>query len=109
MSGSIIDSMQSFALPKQLLGKTSSTAAATKQVEQTAEEKFLDYAKKSPAEKIRDALLKSIGVTEEQFAQMSPEQRKEVEQKISDKIKEAMQKQTEKGESPKGFFTDIKA
>jgi len=109
MSGSIIDSMQSFALPKQLLAKTSPTAAATKQFEQTAEEKFLDYAKKSPAEKIRDALLKSIGVTEEEFAQMSPEQRKEVEQKIADKIKAAMQKQTENGESTKGFFTDIKA
>lgn len=109
MSASIIDSMQSFALPKQLPGKTSSTAAATKQVGPTAEEKFLDYAKKSPAEKIRDALLKSIGVTEQEFAQMSPEQRKEVEQKIADKIKEAMQKQAEKGESTKGFFTDIQA
>ncbi len=106
---SIIDSMQSFILPKQALAKTSSTAAPTKQAEQTAEEKFLDYAKKSPAEKIRDALLKSVGVTEEELKNMTPEQRKEVEQKIADKIKEAMQKQTEKGESPKGFFTDIKA
>lgn len=109
MAGSIIDSMQSFTLPKQLLAKTSSTAAATKQVEQTAEEKFLDYAKKSPAEKIRDALLQSIGVTEEEMKNMTPEQRKDVEQKIADKIKEAMQKQTDKGESTKGFFADIKA
>jgi TPP-dependent pyruvate/acetoin dehydrogenase alpha subunit len=109
MSGSIIDSMQSFTMPKQLLAKTSSTAAATKQTEQTAEQKFLDYAKKSPAEKIRDALLQSIGVTEDELKSMTPEQRKEVEQKIADKIKEAMQKQTDKGESTKGFFADISA
>jgi TPP-dependent pyruvate/acetoin dehydrogenase alpha subunit len=68
-----------------------------------------DYAKKSPAEKIRDALLQSVGVTEDELKNMTPEQRKDVEQKIADKIKEAMQKQTEKGESPKGFFTDITA
>jgi ribosomal protein L7Ae-like RNA K-turn-binding protein len=40
---------------------------------------------------------------------MTPEQRKDVEQKIADKIKEAMQKQTENGGITKGFFTDIKA
>jgi hypothetical protein len=110
MSGSIIASMQSFALPtKSQLAKTSSLLETTKPIEQTAEEKFLDYARKSPAEKIRDALLKSVGVTEDELKNMTPEQRKEVEQKIADKIKEAMQKQTEKGESTKGFFTDITA
>lgn len=109
MSNSIINGMQSFAMPKLQPNKTPSTLDAGKPVEKSAEEKFLDYAKKSPAEKIRDALLKSIGVTEEEFAQMSPEQRKEVEQKIADKIKDAMQKQTSKGESTSGFFTDIKA
>lgn len=109
MSSSIIDSMQSFTLPKQVLAKTSPTAAATKQVEQTAEEKFLDYAKKSPAEKIRDALLQSIGVTEEEMKNMTPEQRKEVEQKIADKIKETLEQKAGKGEGTSGFFTDIKA
>lgn len=110
MSSSIVTGMQSFALPNKLQApKSSVLPAATNQVEKTAEEKFLDYAKKSPAEKIRDALLKSVGVTEEQLKNMTPEQRKEVEQKIADKIKEAMQKQAEKGESAKGFFTDIKA
>lgn len=110
MSSSIIASMQSYASPNKLqANKTSSALESAKPVEQTAEEKFLDYAKKSPAEKIRDALLKSVGVTEEQLKNMTPEQRKEVEQKIADKIKEAMQKQAEKGESTSGFFTDIKA
>jgi hypothetical protein len=110
MSSSIISGMQSFAMPNKLqANKTSTALAATQQNEQTAEQKFLDYAKKSPAEKIRDALLKSVGVTEEDLQKMTPEQRKDVEQKIADKIKEAMQKQTEKGESTKGFFADISA
>lgn len=110
MSGSIIDSMQSFALPNKLqANKTSSALAATKQVEQTAEQKFLDYAKKSPAEKIRDALLQSIGVTEEEMKNMTPEQRKDVEQKIADKIKETLEQKAGKGESTSGFFTDIQA
>lgn len=110
MAGSIIDSMQSFALPNKLqANKTSSAVAAPKQTEQTAEEKFLDYAKKSPAEKIRDALLQSIGVTEDEMKNMTPEQRKEVEQKIADKIKETLQQKAAKGDSTSGFFTDISA
>jgi hypothetical protein len=40
---------------------------------------------------------------------MSPEQRREVEQKIADKIKEAVNKKTENGGSASGFFTDISA
>ncbi|UGV27828.1 hypothetical protein E0H22_20390 [Rhodopseudomonas boonkerdii] len=110
MSSSILAGMQSFGLPNKLqANKTSTALAATQQTEKTVEQKFLDYAKKSPAEKIRDALLKSVGVTEEQLKNMTPEQRREVEQKIADKIKEALQKQTDKGESTSGFFTDVRA
>jgi hypothetical protein len=58
---------------------------------------------------MRDALLSSIGVTEEELNNMSPEQRREVEQKIADKIKEAVNKKTENGGSASGFFTDISA
>ncbi len=110
MSGPILASMQSFAMPNILQStKASSPLEAFKDLKPTAEEQFLDFAKKSPAEKIRDALLKSVGTTEEELKSMTPEQRKEIEQKIADKIKEEMQKQTAKGESTKGFFTDIKA
>ncbi|MES2030361.1 MAG: hypothetical protein V4477_14370 [Pseudomonadota bacterium] len=111
MSNSIISSMQSFTLPSRLqpsdkaeggLGKAQAPA-------QSPEEKFLDYAKKTPAEKMRDALLSSIGVTEEELKNMSPDQRREVEQKIADKIKEAVNKKTENGGNASGFFTDISA
>lgn len=111
MSNSIISSMQSFKLPNRLQSsdKAESGLGNTATAAKSPEEKFLDYAKKTPAEKMRDALLSSIGVTEEQLKNMSPEQRREVEQKIADKIKEAVNKKTENGGSASGFFTDISA
>jgi hypothetical protein len=39
---------------------------------------------------------------------MSPEQQKVVEQRIEEQLKQAAQKQLEKGQSAGGFFTDIK-
>ncbi|ABD89890.1 hypothetical protein [Rhodopseudomonas palustris] len=71
---------------------------------QTVEEKFLAYANMTPAEKLRDSLLKSIGVTEDDLKTMSPKDREAIEDKIKEKIKEAAENQTEK---KTGFITDI--
>jgi hypothetical protein len=60
--------------------------AATKP--KTAEEQFLDYAQKSPAERMRDDILKSLGLTEDDLAKMSPEERAAVEEKIKKMIEE---------------------
>ncbi|QUS38402.1 hypothetical protein RPMA_05740 [Tardiphaga alba] len=110
MSSSTITSMQSFALLGKLQpNKTPSALDSAIDTPQTPEEKFLDYAKKSPAEKLRDSLLQSIGVTEEELAQMSPDQRKAIEEKIAEKIKETLEQKASKGESASGFFTDITA
>jgi TPP-dependent pyruvate/acetoin dehydrogenase alpha subunit len=111
MSNSIISSLQSFTLPSRLQpsDKAESGLGNATTAAKSPEEKFLDYAKKNPAEKMRDALLSSIGVTEEELKNMSPEQQQEIEQKIADKIKEAVNKKTENGGSAKGFFTDISA
>lgn len=54
----------------------------------TAEEKFLDYAQKSPAERMRDDILKSLGLTEDDLANMSPDERAAVEEKIKKLIEE---------------------
>jgi hypothetical protein len=109
MSNSIISSMQSFTLPSRLQPSDKAENGQATTAAKTPEEKFLDYAKKTPAEKMRDALLSSIGVTEEELKNMSPEQRREVEQKLADKIKEAVNKKTENGGSATGFFKDIRA
>ncbi|MFT3729441.1 MAG: hypothetical protein QM759_16575 [Terricaulis sp.] len=55
---------------------------------QTAEEKFLDYAQKSPAQRMRDDILKSLGLTEDDLAKMTPEERGAVEEKIKKLIEE---------------------
>lgn len=110
MSNSITAGLQSLMLPTRLQpAKTSSGTEPAVDPADTPEQKFLDYAKKSPAEKIRDALLASVGVTEDQLKAMSPDQRREIEQKIADKVKQEVEKKAANGGSASGFFTDIKA
>lgn len=71
----------------------------------SVEEKFLAFAKKTPAEKMRDALLSQLGLTEEQLQAMPPDERMKVEKKIAELVKEAAQKHaTKTGQT--GFITD---
>ena len=60
-------------------------------------DKFLEFMNKTPEEKMREAVLKELGYTEEQLASMSPQDRAKAEAKIKDtiekKIEEAMRKE----------------
>ena len=56
----------------------------------TAAQELEEYLKKSPAEHMRDAILKEMGLTEDDLAAMPPEQRKAVEDTIATKIKEKL-------------------
>jgi len=53
---------------------------------------FLDYMKKTPGERLRDKILKALGVTEEDLTRMSPDERLAIENKIRDIIKETIVK-----------------
>lgn len=57
---------------------------------------FMEIAKKSPAERIRDQILKSKGLSEEDVEAMTPEKRealeKEIAQMIEDKFREGAKK-----------------
>jgi hypothetical protein len=109
MSNSIISSLLTSPTASKLsASKSSASLAKTNTAPQSAEEKFLDYAKKTPAEKLRASLLAGAGVTEEQLQSMSPDQRKAIEQKIADQVKQAAEKQASKGQGASGFFTDMK-
>ena len=55
-------------------------------------DQFLEYMQKSPEERLRDKILKALGVTEEDIANMSPDERMAIEKKIKDIIKETMVK-----------------
>ncbi|MBN9525121.1 MAG: hypothetical protein J0H82_02890 [Alphaproteobacteria bacterium] len=72
----------------------------------SVEDKFLAYARKTPAERFREDLLNSMGLTEEGLAAMDPDKRKAVEEEITRRMKEKIEKDSQK---QAGFFTDVKA
>jgi hypothetical protein len=55
-------------------------------------QEFLDYAKMDPIARMRASILKSMGLTEDDVKNMSPEQQKAVEQKIAQMIQQELQK-----------------
>ena len=55
-------------------------------------QEFMDYAKMDPMERLRANILKSMGLTEDDLKNMSPEQQKAVEQKIEQIIQQQLQK-----------------
>ena len=56
----------------------------------TAAEELAEYLRKTPAQHMRDAILKELGLTEEDLDAMPPEKRKAVEETIAAKIKEKL-------------------
>jgi len=68
---------------------------------------FLELAKKTPAERMRDAILKSMGLSEDDLKSMSPEKRKVVEETIRQKIKEAAEQAAKNGKT--GLVADVTA
>jgi hypothetical protein len=54
--------------------------------EKSVEANFLKEAKKTPAERLHEALLKKLGLTEEQFKALDPDTKASVEQAIRDEI-----------------------
>ncbi len=60
----------------------------------------------TPAERFREDLLNSMGLTEEAVQKMSGEDRKAIEEEITRRIKEKIEQDSQQ---KAGFFTDIKA
>lgn len=54
----------------------------------TPTEIFLEEAQKSPMERMREQILEELGLTEEDLAQMSPDERRATEDKIRELIEE---------------------
>lgn len=63
---------------------------------QSAEDEFLSYMEKTPAERMREAILGSMGMTEEQLAGMEAAERDKIEQKIRETIRAKVEEDTEK-------------
>ena len=91
MSFSISANMRSFPLTSQQSGSPSPLQP------RSAEDEFLEIARKSPLERLRDRILADMKTTEEALAQMDPEGRQAVEDEIKRRMQEALQASTETG------------
>ncbi|MET3664526.1 hypothetical protein [Caulobacter sp. 1776] len=76
--------------------------------EPSAKDEFLKFQAMTPAQKMRALMLAKLGVTEEQLKAMTPEDRKKVEDKLKDMIKQQVQGDPEK-KGQKGLVADILA
>ncbi len=59
---------------------------------ESTQQKFLDYARETPMQRMRDQVLHDMGMTEDDVRNMSPADREKVEAKIREKIQELMKK-----------------
>ncbi len=84
---------------------TSSSTASTASKSSNAIAEFLEYQKMSPEEKLRDAILKKLDMTEEELAALPPEERAKVEEQI----KEMMKQEIENNMAQKGVLVDLSA
>jgi hypothetical protein len=70
------------------------------------EEDFLEFARMSPAERMRAAILKEMGITEEDLAKMGPEERAEVSKEVAERIRD---KALHSREKQSGMIVDVSA
>ena len=61
---------------------------------QTPAEELEEYLRKTPAQHMREAILKEMGLSEESLAALPPEQQAAIEKTITDKIKERLLNQS---------------
>ncbi len=59
-------------------------------------DEFMDWMQMSDAEKIRDRILKGMGLTEEDLENMEPEDREKIEEMIAQQIKDETEIQIER-------------
>jgi hypothetical protein len=101
MSGlSVSASMTSAPLP-------ASSNLAAKNKSNSVEQQFLKYAEMTPAQRLFDSMLKQLGLSEDDFKAMSPQD----QQKVVEKIQQMIKQQTENGTgtAPKGMVADMTA
>jgi hypothetical protein len=68
-------------------------------------QQFLDLAKMNPFDRMRANILKSMGISEQDLANMSPQERQAVE----DKIRQMIEQQFKKNADQKGQVVDMSA
>jgi hypothetical protein len=95
--------------PKAAAGANAALLAAPQDSESAsgARSEFAKYMKMTPAERMHAALLAQMGVTEEEYKAMSPEDRAALDAKIQQKIKQQLEASSQtKGKT--GVLADVK-
>lgn len=70
-------------------------ASVGKQEQSTAAQDFHDYMAKSPEEKIKEKMLQELGLTEEDYNNLPPEKKAQIDDKIAQRIKEDVEIKTQ--------------
>ncbi|MGE8069000.1 hypothetical protein [Pseudomonas sp. NPDC089569] len=95
---------EAFAKTRVNLQATDATGTS-KSTDSSATSEFKDYMSKTPEQRLRDSILKEMGITEEDLKAMPPEKQQAVAQEIADRMKDKMQMaqaDKENGSSEKG-------
>ncbi len=71
-------------------------------------DEFEKFQAMTPAQKMRAMMLAKLGLTEEQVKAMSPEERKKVEDKLKDMVKQSVQNDPTKKNNT-GVLADVTA
>jgi uncharacterized protein YoaH (UPF0181 family) len=82
-----------------------SSNLAAKNKSTSVEQQFLKYAEMTPAQRMFDSMLQQLGLSEDDFKAMSPED----QQKVVEKIQKMIKDQVEKGsdtENAKGMMAN---
>ncbi|USQ97775.1 hypothetical protein [Caulobacter sp. RL271] len=103
MSISAIGSSSTYSPYAGVSASTSSPVGET-----SAKDEFLKFQAMTPAQKMRAMMLAKLGVTEEQLKAMSPEERKKIEDKLKDMVKQQVQNDPDK-KGQRGLVADILA
>lgn len=70
-------------------------AAATKAAHRALAQELQDYLRKTPAEHLREQVLKEMGLTEEELAKMPPDKRQATEMAIAERIRKKLEAKAE--------------
>jgi hypothetical protein len=101
---------EAFAKTRVGLQASVSDDSKTKSTDSAAMTDFKDYMNKTPEQRLRDSILKELGITEDQLKAMPPEQQlaigKEIAERIQDKMKMA-QADKENGVAEKAYGPQV--
>lgn len=83
--------------------KTSAKQSGTSTPSRDVVAEFLNYQKMTPEQKLRDAVLKKLGITEDLIKNLAPDVKKDIEEEIKQEMKAMIQNKM----AEKGLLVDI--